>query len=103
MVLLIQVVMFASNLALRNTLTILVEIYVVLLVARALVSWFPVHPGTPLYSVVRILDLLTEPVLRPIRRILPPMRAGGMAIDLSIIVAVIGLQVIASRVIIPLV
>jgi YggT family protein len=102
-VLLTPAVLFASNLALQRVLTVLVEIYVVVLIARALMSWFPVHPGTALYSVVRVLDTLTEPVLRPIRRILPPMRAGGMAIDLSIIVAVIALEVIAFRVIIPLV
>lgn len=74
----------------------LVEAYVIILIARALVSWFPVHPGTAFYSVVRVLDSITEPVLRPIRRLLPPVRAGGMAIDLSIIVAVIGLEIIAS-------
>lgn len=95
--------MFASNVALQRGLTILVELYVVVLIARALVSWFPVHPGTPVYSIVRVLEMLTEPVLRPVRRILPPLRAGGMAIDLSIIVAVIALEVIAFRVIIPLV
>lgn len=99
----VPAVLFASNVALQRALTILVEIYVVVLIARALVSWFPVHPGSALYGVVRVLDRLTEPVLRPIRRILPPMRAGGMAIDLSIIVAVIALEVIAFRVIIPLV
>jgi YggT family protein len=85
-----------STVALGSVLGYLVEAYVFILIARALVSWFPVRPGTPFYGVVRILDALTEPVLRPIRRILPPVRAGGMAIDLSIIVAVIGLEVIAS-------
>jgi YggT family protein len=72
----------------------LVEIYVILLIARALLSWFPSEPGTTLYSIVRGLDRLTEPLLRPIRRALPPLRAGGMAIDLSIIVAIIGLEVL---------
>jgi YggT family protein len=94
--------MLASNVALQNALSVLVQLYVVVLIARALVSWFPVHPGTGFYHVVRALDAVTEPVLRPIRRILPPVRAGGMAVDLSIIVAIIALEVIAFRVIIPL-
>lgn len=70
--------------------------YVVVLFARALLSWFPVHAGSPLLPVIRVLDRLTEPVLAPIRRILPPVRAGGMAIDLSIIVAIIAVELVAQ-------
>jgi YggT family protein len=72
----------------------ILELYVIILVARALLSWFPVHAGSALLPVVRVLDRLTEPVLAPVRRILPPVRAGGMAIDLSIIVVLLVLQVI---------
>ena len=71
-----------------------VELYVILLFARALLSWFPSRPGTTMYNIVRLLERLTEPLLRPIRRALPPVRVGGGAIDLSFIVAVIGLEVL---------
>jgi YggT family protein len=81
-----------------NIIAYLVEAYVVVLIARALLSWLPARPGTALYRVVRVLDSVTEPVLRPIRRILPPIRAGGMGIDLSIIIVVI----VAELVVIPL-
>ena len=74
----------------------LLEAYVFVLIARALLSWFPMHADSPLLPVVRVLDRLTEPVLAPIRRLLPPLRAGGMAIDLSIIVAMLVIQVVAS-------
>jgi len=74
----------------------LIYLYMIILIARALLSWFPMHAGSPLVPVVRALDRLTEPVLYPIRRVLPPLRAGGMAIDLSIIVAIIALEIIAS-------
>jgi YggT family protein len=76
----------------------IVELYVVVLIVRALLSWFPVRPGTGFERVVRGLDAVTEPVLRPIRRILPPIRAGGMGIDLSIIVVIL----VAEAVVIPL-
>jgi YggT family protein len=76
----------------------IVEAYVVVLIARALLSWLPARPGTVLYRIVRVLDVLTEPVLRPIRRVLPPIRAGGMGIDLSIIIVI----VVAELVVIPL-
>ena len=79
-------------------LAVLVEIFVVVLIVRALLSWFPVRPGSALIPVQRALAAVTEPVLRPIRRILPPVRAGGMAIDLSILVVIL----VAEIVVIPL-
>lgn len=81
-----------------DILAYIVEAYVVLLIARALLSWLPARPGTFLYRVVRALDSVTEPVLRPIRRVLPPIRAGGMGIDLSFIVVII----VAELIVLPL-
>jgi YggT family protein len=72
----------------------LVEAFVVVLIVRALLSWFPARPGSPVVSLERALGSVTEPVLRPIRRILPPVRAGGMSIDLSIIAVILVAQVI---------
>lgn len=66
----------------------LVQLYVVILIVRALLSWFPVSGGA-MASVVRVLDAVTEPVLRPVRKVLPPVRAGGMALDLSVIVVIL--------------
>jgi YggT family protein len=74
-----------------------VEAYVVVLIIRALLSWFPVR-SSGFASVLRVLDMVTEPVLRPIRRILPPVRMGGMAMDLSIIVVIL----VAQLVLLPL-
>jgi YggT family protein len=76
----------------------IVEAYVFVLIARALLSWIPARPGSALYRIVRALDTITEPVLRPIRRVVPPIRAGGMGIDLSIIIVI----VVAELVVIPL-
>jgi YggT family protein len=72
----------------------IVELYVVILIVRALLSWFPVRPGTAFEKVIHGLDAITEPVLRPVRRILPPIRAGGMGIDLSILVVVLVAQIV---------
>jgi YggT family protein len=77
-----------------TVLAALVEIYIVILIVRALLSWFPAAPGSSLERATRTMDLIIEPVLRPIRRVLPPVRAGGMGIDLSFLVLVIGLQLI---------
>jgi YggT family protein len=80
----------------QATVRLVFQLYVIILIGRALLSWFPMHAGSPLLPLVRVLDRLTEPVLAPIRRILPPLRAGGMAIDLSIIVAIFAVEIIGN-------
>jgi YggT family protein len=89
----------AASLALQTVLAWLLNIYVLVLVARALISWFPITPGTPVASLARVLERLTEPVLRPIRRLVPPIRTGGAALDLSIIIAVFGIYLVGRIVI----
>ncbi len=75
-----------------------VEAFVVLLVVRALLSWFPVRPGSVLVPINRSLAMVTEPILRPVRRILPTVRLGGMGIDLSIVIVIL----VAEIIVIPL-
>jgi len=77
-----------------GVLAYIIEAYVIVLIIRALLSWFPAQPGTGLFRVVRLLDAVTEPVLRPIRRIVPPIRAGGVSLDLSILIVIVVAQVI---------
>ena len=48
-------------------------IYIVILAGRAVLSWFPVRGGTFLASLNTLLFELTEPVLRPVRRVIPPV------------------------------
>ena len=69
----------------------LFDLYSFILLARVLVSWFPVDRYNPL---VQWLYRLTEPVLAPIRRLLPP--AG--AIDFSPILAFV-LLIVARRIV----
>jgi YggT family protein len=69
-------------------------LYSFILLARVLVSWFPVDPYNP---IIRLLHQLTEPLLAPIRRVLPPT---GM-LDLSPIVGFIVI-IIAQRLVVGL-
>ena len=64
------------------------------LVPPCLLSWFPASPGSTLASINSVLYRLTEPVLGPVRRLLPPVRAGGFGIDLSFIIVFFGIQLI---------
>lgn len=65
----------------------LFDLYTLLIIARVVVSWLDVsryHPA------VRFLVDVTEPVLAPVRRLIPP-RAG---LDLSPMVALVGIWVL---------
>ena len=72
----------------------LIQIYVLLLVVRVVMSWFPISPNGPAETVAGFLYMVTDPVLVPLRRLLPPVRMGAMALDLSPIVAFFGLSVL---------
>ena len=72
----------------------LIQIYILLLVVRVVMSWFPISPNGPAETVAGFLYMVTDPVLGPLRRLLPPVRMGAMALDLSPIVAFFGLSVL---------
>jgi YggT family protein len=42
---------------------------------------------------------LSEPVLAPVRRLIPPARLGGMGLDLSFIVVFLGIQLVVIPVV----
>lgn len=68
--------------------------YLLILFAHVIFSWVP-RPPEPLLPVVRGVRAVTEPLLSPMRRVIPPVQLGGAALDLSILIlffAVILLQ-----------
>jgi YggT family protein len=77
-----------------NLLVTVLNLYVLVLLARIVLSWFPVPQEGFFASLVRVLYAVTEPVLAPLRAILPPVRMGGMALDLSPLVLLLGIQVL---------
>lgn len=73
----------------------LLSLYIWVLIIAALLSWFPTtSSGGGLATTKRVLAAMTEPVLRPLRQILPRPRLGGVGIDFSVLVAVIVLEII---------
>jgi YggT family protein len=52
--------------------------------------------GHPVRRVYDALSRGVDPVLRPIRRVLPPLRTGGIALDLSPLVLFLGIMVLRS-------
>jgi YggT family protein len=72
----------------------LLQLYIVVIFVRVILSWFPISPDSPLAAVYRFVHALTEPVLGPIRRVMPGVGVGGMGLDLSPIIVLLGLQLI---------
>ena len=68
----------------------LLQIYSFVLLARIVLSWIPNVDRSN--QIVQLLYQLTEPVLEPVRRTIPPL---GM-IDLSPIIVFIGLRILQS-------
>lgn len=50
---------------------------------RIVLSWFPAPDGGALATMTNALGAVTDPVLNPVRAMLPPVRMGGMGLDLS--------------------
>ncbi|MEZ5541510.1 MAG: YggT family protein [Pseudomonadota bacterium] len=66
---------------------LLINIFLISIVVQVILSW--VNPGT--YTPVNsLLYSLTNPILKPIQRVIPPLSG----IDLSPLFAIIGLQVV---------
>jgi YggT family protein len=61
---------------------ILVARFVLSLIVMFAPQW---HPKGPVLLMFELVYSVTDPFLRPLRRILPPIGAGGIRIDLSML------------------
>ncbi len=66
-----------------DVLDVVLNIYMWVIIIRALISWVNPDPYNP---IVQILQRVTEPVLRPLRKLVPPYKVG---IDFSPFIAVL--------------
>jgi YggT family protein len=71
-----------------NAIDIGLLIYMWIIIIRALISWVSPDPYNP---IVRFLYRVTEPVLRPVRRVLP---VGGIGIDFSPLIVILVIYVL---------
>jgi len=69
-------------------------VYILAIFGRILFSWIPVASESPVAAVRTFLVAITEPLMGPLRRALPPIRFGGFAMDLSPIIVLILLRAV---------
>lgn len=72
-----------------NFLVLLLYLYTWIIILRAVMSWVNPDPNNPL---VKALFVVTEPLLKPLRTLVPPSRLGG--IDISPILAIVLIQIL---------
>lgn len=73
--------------------SLLLQAYLLVLLAYVIFAWVP-RPPEALQPAVRFTRRVVDPVLEPLRRVLPPLRIGGAALDLSILVLFFGISIL---------
>ena len=76
------------------TLYILLRIFLGFMLVRLVVDWVQVFarswtPKGPVLSVLEIVYTITDPPIRFIRRFIPPLRLGSVALDTSFLVVLV--------------
>lgn len=73
-------------LAVASVIDLVLTIYVWIMIIRVVLSWIHIPS---LYPVAKVLYSLTEPVLRPFRRLVHPYKMGGIDISPMIVILLI--------------
>lgn len=75
---------------------ILITLYWFVLFIRILMSWFPGPRSGAGRAFFELVHDVTEPVLRLVRGLLPPIRMGGMGMDLSPIIVFVAIGILQA-------
>ena len=74
---------------------------VVVLIARFVIDWVQVlarswRPRGPVLIVCEAVYTMTDPPLRALRRVIPPLRLGAVALDLSPMILLVALWLLQA-------
>ena len=58
-------------------LCLLLQLYALAIFGRVLLSWFPLNPHGAMATMAGFLYTVTDPVMKPVRRMLPARRGSG--------------------------
>jgi YggT family protein len=79
---------------------ILLNIFTFFLIARLVLDYVQMfarswRPTGVVLVLAEIIYSITDPALKALRRVIPPLRIGGIALDLSFLVLIVLVQVLA--------
>ena len=77
----------------------LLNLYLLILIARLVLEYVAIfardwRPKGPLLLLSETVFTLTDPPLKAIRKVVPSLRIGSVAIDLSFIILLIAIQIV---------
>lgn len=84
--------------AVASLLSLLLWLYIIILITRLISDWVQVfardwQPRGPLLVVLEAVYTVTDPPLKFIRRFVPPLRLGSIALDLAFIILIIAVNI----------
>ena len=74
---------------------IALQLFMILIFARVILSWFPPTGGV-VDQIQNLVFTATEWIMGPLRRVIPPVRLGAAALDLSPLIVLLGITVLRS-------
>ncbi len=86
---------------LQNVILQLLSLFKIALFLRIIIDYIRMfarswRPNTFLLAIFEVIFTVTEPPMRFVRRFVPPLRIGGVALDLSFIVLLIAVNLLQS-------
>lgn len=77
------------------------NLYMFVLIARLVIDWIQLlardwRPKGFILAICEGVYTVTDPPLRALRKVIPPLRLGGVALDLSFLVLILGLSLLVN-------
>jgi len=84
----------AGGVMIGSAISLIAEVLTWLIVIDALLTFIPsIDRRNP---IVKLIRGITEPIYRPLRKVIPSVRLGDAMLDLSPLIAIFGIRIIAS-------
>jgi YggT family protein len=83
--------------AVKGVASLIVYIFFIFLMARLVIDWIQVfarswRPSGPLVVLLEAIYTVTDPPLKALRKVIPPLRLGSVSLDLSFLVLLIAVS-----------
>lgn len=85
----------------REVLDLLLGIYLYILIGRLIFEWIQVfarqwRPQGVILVIAEAIYTVTDPPLKAIRKVVPPLRLGGVALDLAFLILIVVVSILRA-------